>query len=125
MSRLRFRDKYAPSRLEQRFEILWKEAGGPPLEREFRFDPVRRWRADFAHLPSRVLIEIEGGIWVSGRHNRAAGFVADMEKYLEAALAGWSVIRLADVHLKPGLIARLRDFILGLEVRPESAQESS
>jgi len=117
MSRLRFRDKHSPSRLEHRFMRLWKALNGPPLEREYRFDPVRRWRADFAHLPSRTLIEIEGGIWVWGRHNRSAGFVADMEKYLEAALAGWSVIRLADAHLEVGLITRLRDHILR-EVSP-------
>jgi len=125
MRRLRFRDKHSPSRLEHRFMLLWKALDGPPLEREFRFDPVRRWRADFAHLPSRTLIEIEGGIWISGRHNRAAGFVADMEKYLEAALAGWSVIRLADAHLETGLITRLRDHILRGMSPDENALKSS
>lgn len=35
------------------------------------------------------LVEIEGRIRVQGRHNRAAGFNADLEKYLEAGLAGW------------------------------------
>ena len=70
------------------FLTLWRASGGPELEKEFRFHPTRKWRADFAHLPSRTLIEIEGGIYVNGRHNRGAGFAADLEKYFEAALAG-------------------------------------
>ena len=93
MPRLRFRAKQSPSRLEDRFLMLWRAVGGPPLEREYRFHAERRWRADFAHLQARCLIEVEGGIWVNGRHNRAAGFNADLEKYMEAGLAGWRVFR--------------------------------
>jgi len=82
-------------------------ANGPELESEYRFHNKRKWRADFAHLPSRTLIEIEGGIWIQGRHNRAAGFIADLEKYLEAALDGWLVIRLADPQITHDAITRL------------------
>jgi very-short-patch-repair endonuclease len=102
-----YRGTQPPSRLETRFETLWRTLGGPGLEREYRFHPVRRWRADFAHLPSRTLIEIEGGIYVQGRHNRPAGFAADLEKYLEAGLAGWRVIRLGPNELTSDHIARL------------------
>ncbi len=108
--RLRFRS--SGSRLESKFALHWQAAGGPHLEREFRFDPNRRWRADFAHLPSRTLIEIEGGIFINGRHNRAAGFIADIEKYLEAALAGWTVIRLADVHITMPYVDRIVRMVL-------------
>ena len=95
------------SRLERRFELLWRSLDGPALEREFRFHPTRKWQADFAHLPSRTLIEIEGGIWIRGRHTSPRGFTADAEKYLEAALGGWRVVRLVDRQLVPEILNRL------------------
>lgn len=95
------------SRLERRFELLWRTVDGPALEPEFRFHPTRKWRADYAHLESRTLIELEGGVWVGGRHNRAAGFVADAEKYLEATLAGWRVVRLVDSQLTLDTVGRI------------------
>jgi hypothetical protein len=107
--RLRHRDRR--SRLERRFEFLWLAVQGPALEREFRFHPTRKWRSDFAHIPSRTLIEIEGGIWINGRHNRAPGFIADMEKYNEATLGGWRVFRLTDVHLTLKLVGRISEFV--------------
>src|SRR5438477_4793311 len=105
--RLRFRDKNPPSRLETKFALYWRVQGGPELEREFRFHPERKWRADFAHLESRTLIEIEGGIYVQGRHNRPQGFAADAEKYLEAALAGWRVLRLTELQITAPNIERI------------------
>jgi very-short-patch-repair endonuclease len=93
--------------LQSRFAALWKAAHGPELERELVFFPGRRWRADFAHLPSRTLIEVEGGIWVRGRHNRAEGFLADIEKYFEATLAGWTVLRITERQLNLPAVERM------------------
>ena len=107
MPRLRYRDKTPPSRLERIFALYWRSLGGPELEREFRFHPERKWRADFAHIESRTLIEIEGGIYIQGRHNRAAGFIADAEKYLEAFLAGWTVVRLTSAQISTSTVERL------------------
>ena len=108
-----FRGAKPPSRLEKRFAMLWQALGGPELEREFRFDPKRRWRADFAHLSSRTLIEIEGGIHVKGRHNRAAGFAAELENYLEAALYGWRVIRLGPDEITFETVGRIKTLLAG------------
>ena len=67
--RLRFRDKNPPSRLERRFLLYWQSLGGPEFNREFRFHMDRKWRADFAHVESLTLIEVEGGIYIQGRRN--------------------------------------------------------
>ena len=99
----------AGSKLESQFLFLWRVAQGPPLEREFRFHPTRKWRADFAHLESRSMIEVEGGIFMraGGRHTRGSGYASDAEKYLEAALAGWTVLRLTERQLEIGVIERI------------------
>ena len=62
-------------------------------EREFRFDPVRKWRFDFAWPDKMIAVEVEGGIWTGGRHTRGVGFLSDCEKYNCAALLGWMILR--------------------------------
>jgi very-short-patch-repair endonuclease len=109
--RLRFRDTSPPSRLEAKFALYWRSFDGPELVREFRFHAERKCRADFAHIESRTLIEIEGGLWIQGRHNRPQGFAADAEKYLEAALAGWRVLRLTELQITAQMIERIVGFI--------------
>lgn len=69
---------------------LWE--GFPIPEREYRFCE-RRWRLDFAWPEKRVGLEVEGGVWVGGRHNRGSGFIQDMEKYNAAASMGWVILR--------------------------------
>jgi very-short-patch-repair endonuclease len=82
------------SKHELRFEEIWKLNGGPLLEREYKFLDDRRFRFDFAFLPKRIAIELEGAVWTGGRHTRGSGFVKDAEKYGLAALEGWLIFRL-------------------------------
>jgi len=62
-------------------------------EREFRFYPERKWRFDFCFPAQLIGIEIEGGTWTGGRHNRGAGFEKDAEKYNQAAKMGYRILR--------------------------------
>lgn len=71
---------------------LWQEAGLPVPLREYRFHPVRRWRFDYAFLAQKVAVEVDGGIWVRGRHSGGSGQLKDMEKMNSAVLAGWRVL---------------------------------
>ena len=95
--------------------MVWNAIGGPPLEEEFKFHQTRRWRADFYHPQSMALIEVEGGVFSGGRHNRASGFLKDAEKYLEAALLGYRVIRLTSQQLNPETLKRLATYLLEIE----------
>lgn len=65
----------------------------PEPIQEHRFHPPRRWRFDHAWPGHKLALEIEGGVWIGGRHSRARGFIADCEKYSRAALDGWCVLR--------------------------------
>lgn len=95
------------SDLESVFLVACRQLGLPEPEREFRFAPPRRWRADFAWPTLRVLVEVEGGIWIGGRHTRGAGFEADMEKYNAAAVTGWTVLRFGANAIKSGEAVRM------------------
>ena len=62
---------------------------------EYPFHPIRKWRFDFAHHRLRIAIEVEGGIFAKSKsgHTSGAGYKKDMEKYNEAAMLGWQVLR--------------------------------
>src|SRR3990172_7771058 len=62
-------------------------------ESEYKFYPTRKWKFDFANPNLKIAIEQEGGVWISGRHNRGKGFLNDMEKYNSATVMGWRVLR--------------------------------
>lgn len=76
--------------------------GLPRPETEFRFDSKRKWRFDFAFPEHKVALEVEGGVWIRGRHTRGSGFILDMAKYNAAAALGWRVLRCTPQDIKSG-----------------------
>lgn len=85
-------------------------AGLPEPTREYTFHADRQWRFDFSWKQSGQLVacEIEGGIWMQTETGRSKGhahperFESDCEKYNEAALYGWVVIRVTPDMIRDG-----------------------
>jgi very-short-patch-repair endonuclease len=84
------------------FATMIVACGLPEPVEEFRFDPVRRWRFDFAWPERMLALEIEGGTWSGGRHVRGKGYANDCEKYNAACLAGWRVLRFTSGMVRSG-----------------------
>lgn len=84
------------------FELALKAIGIPVPEREYRFSNLRRWRLDFAWPEHKLAVEIEGGIWIGGRHIRSASFLKDVEKYNTLALHGFWLLRFTPQQIQSG-----------------------
>ena len=84
--------------------------GEPVREYLFAGSIKRRWRFDFAWVGEKVAVEVEGlamrrigGRMLStGRHSSITGFEGDCEKYNQAVLMGWRVLRFSPGQVKRG-----------------------
>ena len=65
----------------------------PDPERQYKAIPSRDFRWDFAWPDYRLLLEVDGAEWVTGRHNRGVGMAQDSEKQCLAAIHGWFTMR--------------------------------
>lgn len=77
---------------------------GIQVEHEFCFAPPRRWRSDWRIVGTTLLVEFEGGLFKKRKagHSSVSGILRDVEKYNEAMLAGWTVIRITPKHVESG-----------------------
>lgn len=73
--------------------LLQKCFPNEEIVKEYRFHEKRMWRFDYAFPVHMVAVEVDGAVWAGGRHNRAAGYIRDMEKLNTAASMGWLVLR--------------------------------
>lgn len=93
----------------ERLELmLWNrinEASMPAPETQYLWArPERMFRADFAYVAERILIEVQGGIWARdpGRHNRGSGYTADLQRTNLAMRLGWRLLAFTEQMIKSG-----------------------
>ena len=85
-------------------------SGLPTPRREYLFHAERKWRFDLDWKPHGYLVacEVDGGIWMQTSTGRPKGhahpirFQQDLEKFNEAALYGWLVIRVTPPMIQDG-----------------------
>jgi len=73
--------------------------------------PGRKFRWDFGYRFLKILIEVQGGIYMKGKkgpgaHNRAWGIIRDCEKNNLAVLAGWRVLYFDTQSIRTGKALR-------------------
>ncbi|EOH6358128.1 DUF559 domain-containing protein [Acinetobacter baumannii] len=83
------------------------------FEQEYKFHPEHKWRADFLITGTKILIEVEGGIWSGGRHTRGKGYLGDMEKYNSAVMMGFTVLRFSTEQVKAGVAIKQIEQLVG------------
>jgi hypothetical protein len=89
------------------FEEICKANNLPLPAREFQFAPPRKWKFDFVWTTYLVALEIEGGAFYGKGHRSVGKFLRDMEKYNEAALDGWMVLRCTTKDIESGAVFAL------------------
>ena len=117
--------------LAEQWRLVHPDA--PQPVRELHFYSVRRWRFDLAWVDQWLALECEGGVWQGGRgggrnqrgaHTGGAGYVKDVQKYNEATLAGWHLLRATGDMIKSGEAITLIERALGLSSSAPSSRST-
>lgn len=98
-----------PSKLEALMLEKIREDGLPEPVCEYKAIKGRQYPWDFAWPESRLLVEIQGGIYQRGAHSRGAGIERDMEKLNLATLAGYRCLQFSRRMIEDGTaVAKIR-----------------
>ncbi len=86
------------------FPALCRAVGLPSPVPEYRFHEKRKWRIDWCWPEQKVGLEVDGAVWVAGRHTRGSGWMKDTEKLNAAAIAGFRMLRATPQQVATGAI---------------------
>jgi hypothetical protein len=86
---------------------LCRSEGWPEPVGEYRFAPPRKWRFDLAWPARMVAIEVQGGLFVHGRHVRGNALAREYEKLNMANILGWCVLLILPAQIQDGTLQRI------------------
>lgn len=89
---------------------LCRAEGWPEPVAEQRLIPGRRFSCDLVWLEARLVVEVQGGVWLRrGGHTGGQGQIDDMEKLNMLQLLGWRCLQVTPKQVIDGaLLALLR-----------------
>ena len=91
------------------FEEACKAHDLPIPEAEYQFAPPRKWRFDWI-FEGWLALEIQGGLFIKGRHTQGAWLLKEYEKLNEAVIRGYAVLMVTPQQVESGeafaLVAR-------------------
>lgn len=88
-----------------------RQLGLPEPVAEYRFCD-RKWRFDLCWPDRMLALEFEGGIYSGGRHTRGVGFRRDLDKYNQAAILGWRILRVSHEQVQDDDVTALLEIAL-------------
>lgn len=107
------------------FPCLCRSHGLPQPIPEVTFHPSRKWRFDWL-FPGKIAVEVQGGVWVRGRHARGQGIVHDHEKLNVAQCMGYIVLQFTPGQIADGTFACVVcDALASRDVPPDHWPEDS
>lgn len=99
---------------ESEFAALW-DAYYPTIDLYTQYtdyNPKKRCPLDFAHLPSRTGIEIQGGVWMQkGGHSSGTGILRDYQKARLALSHGWAIVPVSTQEFTQEVLATVKAII--------------
>lgn len=87
---------------------LCAKEGWEQPETELMLIPGRRFRCDLVWQSARLVVEVQGGVWLpKGGHTGGKGQIDDMEKLNLLQLLGYRVLQVVPKQVADGTLQRL------------------
>lgn len=98
---------------QRQFRLLWRVCSPEiTLQEEAVLFPSHPWRYDFAHSVAKVVIEVQGGIWMQrGAHNTGSAILRDTRKARHATLQGWAVFHVCPEDINTETVLQIARFV--------------
>lgn len=108
--------KYKPEIVK----AYYKQCGLPEPVFEYRFHKTRLWRIDIAFIKQKVAVEVQGGVFVRGRHSRGAAMLKEWDKLNTLAAMGWRVLYCQPVDVcMNDFVQKVKSAVLSGETRKD------